>query len=428
MTAERRLTMSPATAAAAALVVLLAGAGGTYLFLNGRPAHAPQPSSANAATAPGAVASPQVPGPSTPASQAASSPDVVVTLSKEAIGRAGIVVTQAATLGVADGLRVPGAVEANAYRQVSITPLVGGRIVGVSAQLGDRVRRGQPVAQVYSPEIAEARTKYVTARAMLDAHERELQRTEKLVEIGAASRQELERIHAEHSTQIAEVESARTRLQLLGADADVSFAKPEASATISVISPMDGVVTERLANVGLNVDPSTKLFSIVDLSTVWVIADVYEKDLQRVHVGDRATVTAKAFPDRPFEGRVSYIDPQIDPATRTAKLRVEVANPRGELRLGMYADVTIAAIRGSPVLAVPKGAIQNVGDHQVIYLPVPNEEGRFVEREVRLGQSSGDLVQVLSGLKADEAVVVAGSFFIRAEVERLGLRSLTRPG
>jgi multidrug efflux pump subunit AcrA (membrane-fusion protein) len=138
--------------------------------------------------------------------------------------------------------------------------------------------RGQPVAQVYSPELAEARTRFVAAKAMLDAHDRELQRTQKLADIGAASRQELERIHAEHAAQLADVESARSRLQLLGADPDEATPNAEASATVTVPSPIDGVVTERLANPGLNVDPATRLLTIVDLANVWVIGDVYERD------------------------------------------------------------------------------------------------------------------------------------------------------
>ena len=173
---------------------------------------------------------------------------------------------------------MPGIVEPNAYRQVTVTPLVGGRIVVVSSQLGDRVRKGQTIAEVYSPELTEARAKYIAARATLDAHDRELQRTEKLVEIGAASRQELERIHAEHAAQTAEVESARSRLELLGAEADGSSSKSQPGATTRVPAPIDGVVTERLANVGANVDATTKLFTIVDLSNVWIIADVYERD------------------------------------------------------------------------------------------------------------------------------------------------------
>src|SRR5688572_3232065 len=326
MTQEHRLHVTPVVAAIAVLSALFVGAGGVYILMReGRIPGAPQ------AVAPG-TATPAPP--IAPAFDRGSStlPDVVVPLSTDAAERAGIGLSQVMAQPVSEGLRLPGVVEPDAYRQVSVTALVGGRVVGVSAQLGDRVRKGQSLALVYSPEVAEARTKYVSAEAMLDAHDRELQRTQKLVEIGAASRQELERIHAEHAAQTAEVESARSRLQLLGADVDGSAPpKSQENATTNVPAPIDGVLTERLANVGLNVDPATKLFTVVDLSNVWIVADVYERDLQRVREGTAATVTTTAYPDRALEGRVSFIDPQLNTTTRTAKIRVEVANPRGEL-------------------------------------------------------------------------------------------------
>jgi RND family efflux transporter MFP subunit len=409
MTEENRLSLSPTVAVAAVLSVLVIGVGGTYLMM--RPGNSP-------ATTPSAPVSEAT----SVESVTSSRPDVVVTLTAEAVQRAGIEVSQVTTATGTDHVRLPGVVEPNAYRQVAVTSLVGGRVVGVSAQLGDRVRRGDGLAQVYSPELSEARTKYVAARAMLDAHDRELQRTEKLVEIGAASRQELERVHAEHAAQTAEVESARARLQLLGAAPGEQPAGDADAATITVVAPIDGVVTERLANTGLNVDPTVKLFSVVDLSNVWIVADVYEKDLSRVRDGAPATVTVAAYPGVSLRGRVSYIDPQINTTARTAKARIEVANPRGELRLGMYADVAIESDRGIPVVSVPRSAIQTVADRQVVYVAVPGEPAKFIEREVRLGNSSGDSVEVLSGLSAGDAVVSQGSFFIRAEAERLGVR------
>jgi RND family efflux transporter MFP subunit len=422
MTGEHRLSLSPGVAATAVVSVLLVGAGGTFLFMRDRAAPQ-QPTASSAASTQEAVA--QRPNRS-PAGEpsAASTRDVVVVLTKDAVDRAGIEITPVSTLGVPDELRLPGVIEPNAYRQVAVTPVVGGRVVQVSVQLGDRVRRGQPLAQVYSPELAEARTTYVAARAMLDAHDRELQRTQKLVEIGAASRQELERAHAEHAAQTAAVESARSRLQLLGAAVEEGAARTaDENATITVPAPIDGVVIERIANVGLNVDPSVKLFTIVDLSNVWIIADVYERDLHRVGEGDRATVTTRAYPDLLLEGRVSYIDPQLNAGTRTAKVRVEVANPRGELRLGMYADVAIVSTNAPRVLSVPRSAIQNVGDRQVVYLQLASDAEAFVEREVRIGRSTGDFVEVMSGLMAGDVVASNGSFFLRAEVERLGLRT-----
>ena len=421
MTRQSPLVVSRGTAVAVALVVLAAGAGGTWIIMRylATPVTVAPP-----AGGPGVAAGAPPAAAPRPPSASSSSSGIVVPLTKDAVQRAGIAVAAVGAQAMPDELRLPGAVEANAYRQVLVTPLVNGRVTQVSVQLGDRVRRGQSIAQVYSPELAEARAKYVAARAMLDAHDRELQRTQKLVEIGAASREELERTHAEHAAQLAEVETARARLQLLGATAaEAAVAgKGDASATIDVPAPIDGVVTERLVNAGLNVEPATKLFTIVDLSSVWVIADVYERDLHRVREGARATVTARAYPDRSLEGRVSYIDPQLSEGTRTARIRVEVANPRGELRLGMFADVVIAG-GGTQVLTVPKSAIQSVGGRQVVYLPAPDDPTKFAEREVRVGHATGDLVEVVSGVNAGESVVSKGSFFIRAEAERLGLRS-----
>ena len=422
MTHGRRLQVSPIVAVTAVVIVLAIGAGGMYFVMRNdgtaqsRPADVP-------------TMTPAAPPPSAAAvaSVSAALPDVIVPLTKEAADRAGIGVGAVTTEPIADTLRVPGVVEPNAYRQVAVTPLVAGRIVRVSAELGERVRRGQSIAQVYSPELAEARTKYVAAKAMLEAHDRELQRTQKLVDIGAASRQELERIHAEHAAQTAEVESAGARLRLLGVKVGAgSSTNTQGGATTNVPAPIDGVVTEREANVGLNVDSTTKLFTIVDLSSVWIVADVYERDLSRVREGARATITTVAFPEQPLEGRVSFIDPQLNAATRTAKVRVEVANSRGTLRLGMYTDVVFQSPGTTSALAVPKDAIQSVGERQVVYLVTPNDPSRFIERDVRLGRTFGDRIEVLEGLSSGDRVVSKGSFFVRAEAERLGLRGSQR--
>jgi pyruvate/2-oxoglutarate dehydrogenase complex dihydrolipoamide acyltransferase (E2) component len=194
------------------------------------------------------------------------------------------------------------------------------------------------------------------------------------------------------------------------------------NATTSVPAPIEGVITERAANVGLNVDQATPLFTVVDLSTVWVIADVYEKDFSHVRVGNDATVTTSAYPGLSLRGRISYIDPQVNPETRTAKVRVEVPNPRGDLRLGMYADVVVTGALGASVPVVPRSAVQNVGDRTVVYLANPKEPGTFTEREVRLGGASGEQVEVTAGVQPGDVVVTEGSFYIRAERERLALR------
>lgn len=365
-----------------------------------------------------------------PAAGQAPLADVTITLTKEAVDRAGIVVAPVRRATAAGSLRLPGVVEANEYRQVVVTPLVAGRVTRVAAALGDRVTRGQTLAEIYSPELADAQTRFLTMRAELEAAHQELRRTERLVEIGAASKQELERVRAQHEGHATDVESARARLVLLGLGvAQVARLRSAAdmTSTVRVPAPLAGVVTKRDANVGVNAETATALFTVVDLSTVWVIGDLYERDFSRVRVGSAATITTTAYPDLALPGKVSYIDPQLSPDTRTAKLRVEVANRDQRLRLGMYADMSILDASSPGVAVIPRTAVQSVGDRQVVYVADTKQPGTFIERDVRLGDRAGDDVQVVAGLTAGDVVVVEGTFYLRAERERLGLRAGAAP-
>jgi cobalt-zinc-cadmium efflux system membrane fusion protein len=414
MKPSSHVTVSWTVLVAGALALLTVGGGITYMRL--RPTH-------QASSAP--MSSPRSGTSSTPMTTEVLQ-DVVVPLSKEGAKRAGIRTATIMAGTAPDGLRAPGVVEANAYKVVAVTPVTSGRITEVTAALGQSVQPGQTIARIFSPELADAQTRYITARAELDAHERELARSEKLAQIGSASRQELERLHAGHTARRADVQGAASRLRLLGLSGSaIETLDPSrpTDATISVPAPIAGVVTERLANVGLNVGPSTKLFTVVDLSSVWVVADVYEKDFARIQVGLAARVLTTAYPDRTLQGRVSYIDPAVDMATRTAKVRVEVPNPRRDLRLGMFAEILIGdsgAVGGS--VSVPRAAVQNVGDRSVVYLIDPKNEDQFIEREVSLGAPAGDHIAVVSGVQSGDVVVSEGSFYVRAERERLGLR------
>ena len=357
---------------------------------------------------------------SSPAPAAAPAPagDVTIALSPEMLARAAVVTEPATARRVTTVLRVPGIVSADTYRQTVVTPLVGGRVEAVAVELGAAVRPGQVLARLYSPEVAEARERHLSTKAMLDAHDRELQRLQRLREIGAASQQELERAHAEHAAQVAGVETARTRLALLGAEETAG----SGASTFEVRAPSAGVVTARAVNPGQNVDPAMALFTISDLSSVWVVADVYERDLAAVRVGQVARVTAGAYPDQAVNGRVSYIDPAMRQETRTAQVRIQVPNATGHLRFGMFADVRIDRPAAADAVVVPRTAVHAIGDRHVVYVPVPRRAGAFTEREVSLGEAGGDDVPVLSGLAAGEVVVTDGGFFLRAEIERLGLR------
>lgn len=352
-------------------------------------------------------------------------PDVGVAITPETAAKAGIEVATVSTTGDAGRLRIPGIVEPNAYRQVVVTSLVAGRITRVQADLGDRVVRGRTLAQIYSPELAAAQTMFLAKRAEDEATQLRWQRAEKLVAIGAASQQELEQLHAEHTGHATELEGLRSRLVLLGLSPEQIQTLSSASditSTVSVPAPADGVITTRTANVGANVETATPLFTVVDLSTVWVVGNLYERDFVKVRVGSDATVTTAAYPGLVLSGRVAYIDPQVSPESRTARVRVEVPNRGLQLRLGMYADMSLGEPGSTTHLAVPASAVQTVAGRSVVYVRDPKQEGRFVEREVHVGQTVNETVEVFAGLVAGDVVVSKGTFFIRAERERTAMR------
>jgi RND family efflux transporter MFP subunit len=344
-----------------------------------------------------------------------------VVLSPEAVSRAGIKTVPAEVVTSQATIQLPGTVMADAYREVKVVPIVGGIITKVHVELGATVKRGTPLAMLFSPELAEAQTKYLSMRAMLVADHQKLQRTQQLVTIGAASRQELEDITAVHASHATEVEAARQRLLLLGLSREHVEALTNPSQIVSdvtVPAPLTGVITSRTANLGQVASMAQELFVVTDLSQVWVIGDLYEQDFQAVHVGSEAALTTPAYPTLTLRGRVTYIDPRVDPQTRTAKVRVEVPNTEGRLRLGMYVTLAFTTSGGERTVVIPRAAVQTIGERQVVFVPAPDEEGKFLSRPVQVGPLRGDLVTIRSGVQPGEVVVTEGSFFLRAEMLR----------
>jgi RND family efflux transporter MFP subunit len=344
--------------------------------------------------------------------------DVEVLLSPEAVAQAGIKTAEVTVVESSAAIQVPGTVMANAYREVKVFPIVGGIVTKVHAELGSPVKRGAPLATLFSAELAEAQTKYLSAKAMVEADRQKLERTKQLIEIGAASRQELEDVSAVHISHATEAEAARQRLLLLGLtrkQVETLKSASQALATVVVPAPMDGVITERSANPGQVVAMGEALFVVTDLSEVWAVGDLYEQDFPHVRVGSDATLTMLAYPGLQLRGRVTYIDPRVDPQTRTAKVRVEVPNPEGHLRLGMYVTITFSTASGDRVVVVPRAAVQTMAGYQVVFVAAPDEEGTFIQRRVELGPLVGESYAVRQGLQPGEVVVTEGSFFLRAE-------------
>ena len=364
---------------------------------------------------------PGMPAPSAQAAAAKTEEAVEISLTPEAVERAGIKIAEVKAQSSVSGVTVPGTVMSNAYRDTKVNALVGGIVRQVMVELGAEVRRGAPLAVIFSSELADVQMKYLSKRAMLEADHQKLERTQKLVALGSASRQELEEVTAVHTGHETEVAAAQQRLLLLGLSPERVARLEGASQVVSeitVTSPADGLVIARSVNPGQVINAAQELFVVTDLSTVWIIGDLYERDFSRVRVGSAATITLPSMPDRSVKGRVAYIDPRVDPATRTAKVRVEVPNRGGDLRLGMFVTMGIQTGTTERITVVPRAAVQTIGDRSVVYVPAEGEEGKFVERAVQVGPPAGEFVPVLNGLRPGDRVVTDGSFYLRAEAAR----------
>ncbi|MEP6741387.1 MAG: efflux RND transporter periplasmic adaptor subunit [bacterium] len=370
-----------------------------------------------------------VPAPRSVASDqpgASTSPGVVtepaVTLAPEMIQRAGIKIEpvgEQLAAEAAAGTVATGVVQANSYRATPVMSLVGGIVRRVNAELGQYVHRGQTVAIVSSDELATAQSRYLSAMADLDEHHKHHRRTMKLVEIGAASREELEQAATKLTTAESEVASLRQRLILLGLPSQrVSSLRSSSqiSSEVSLPAPVSGSVIARSANPGEAIQADKEILRVADLSSVWVIGQVYEKDLGRIRVGSGASITSDSYPGRVFRGQVSYVDPTLDVTTRTAQVRIELANPGQTLKIGMYVNVAFAAtgVAEKTAPTIPASAVQNLNNQQVVFVAT-NDSNVFDMRPVRLGPENSGRYQVLEGLNVGDRIVTEGSFLLRAE-------------
>jgi Cu(I)/Ag(I) efflux system membrane fusion protein len=275
-------------------------------------------------------------------------------------------------------IRVPGAVQPD-ERNVSVVSVPTDAWVGKveNVTTGDHVRRGQPLLQIRSPDIAAA-----AAQLMINPGYE-------------GTNRRLENLNVPPEV-IADITQTR--------QVPLAFIWP---------SPRDGVVLTRNATEGMKMSAGDVLFRIADLSTVWVLADVPEYDLANVQLGQMATIRIRSLPGQSFQGRVALIYPQVNSETRSTKVRIEIPNPNGQLKPDMYADVEIAASAGRPVVAVPDSAVIDTGTRQVVI--VDKGEGRFEPREVKIGTQGGGLTEIRSGIAAGDKVVVAANFLIDAE-------------
>jgi membrane fusion protein, copper/silver efflux system len=260
---------------------------------------------------------------------------------------------------------------------------------------GETVRRGQPLMQVYSPDLVLAQQEY----ALLSKSEREK-------ESGTGN--------APSRRFLAGAEQRLRYLDFPAAEMERLKREAEPRPVVTIPSPVSGTVIEKPALQGMRFEPGEPLYKIIDMSQVWLIAEVFEQDLGEVRIGQEATITVKAYPARAFEGRVAFIYPTVDEQTRTARVRIEIPNPNGTLKADMYANVEIASpVSRRGALAVPESAVIDNGVRQVVL--IDRGEGRFEPREVKLGERGEGYVEVRDGVREGEPVVVSANFLIDAE-------------
>ena len=319
------------------------------------------------------------------------------------LGEAGAIMSTA--------LPVTGSITYDANRVSHVGARTAGRVTSVRADLGARVSSGQVLAMLESPEVGQIRAEEREADELVGIARQNYARERRLEAQGISSRKELLDAEADLRRAEAAQRSTAERLRVLGAGHGVG-------SQFAVVSPFGGIIVTRDASLGEMAEPGDTLFTIADLSRVWIELDVFERDLERVRVGQEVRVTTEAYANRTFPGRIVYVADVLDPAKRTARARVEIPNPGQLLKPGMFARADIA-LQGGPSLAVvPQEAVQELEGQTVVFVPGAGV-GTFRATPVTVGERiEGGRVVIRSGLAPGARVVVAGAFSLRSELAK----------
>jgi cobalt-zinc-cadmium efflux system membrane fusion protein len=298
-------------------------------------------------------------------------------------------------------LQVTGAVFPDIAREVPVISLANGRVVDIKARLDDHVRKGDLLLKVQSPDVSGAFDIYLKAVNDERMNNMAYKRSQTLFEHGAISKAMLEQAEDAEKNAQADLTAAEEQLKVLGVD------KHHPSAVVNVYSPISGVIiaqnVTQAAAAGVNLSGSATAFTVADLSTVWVVCDVYEIDIPKITLGQSAQIHLNAYPDRVLSGRVSDIGPVLDPAIRTAKVRIEIPNP-GILKLGMFVTATFESKAKEIHAVVPASAVLHLHDRDWVFVPAGNKQ--FMRVEVHAGKMlPGSKQELLTGVAAGKQVV-----------------------
>jgi cobalt-zinc-cadmium efflux system membrane fusion protein len=298
-------------------------------------------------------------------------------------------------------LKVTGTVSPDVSREIPVISLANGRVVDIKARLNDNVKKGQLLFSVQSPDITNAFDTYLKAVNDEQLANKAYIRAEDLFKHGAVSQAMLEQAEDAEKNAKADLVAAEEQLKIFGID------KNHPSSVVNVYAPSSGVIIAQnitnAAAAGVTLSGSATAFTVADLSSVWILCDVYENDIPKLQLGQEATIRLDAYPDRQLTGHISDIGPVLDPSLRTAKVRIEVANP-GILRLGMFVTATFSSIKKAIYTVVPADAVLHLHDRDWVYVPAGGNQ--FKRTEVHAGNMlEGNRQQILSGLQPGGQVV-----------------------
>ena len=330
----------------------------------------------------------------------------------------GLVVAPAAVVQLSEYFRATGTVQPIDNHVGEVAPLARGRVLEVKAKVGDRVRAGQTLAIFDNLEAVElgaqeqsARADLTRLNAQLTPAARQSERSRRLADIGAGAEKDYEFSKAEEQGVRASILSQQAVLSGLQQRLRRYGASGNGSSTV-LKAPFAGVITKAAASPGDIVEPGKEMFTVADLSKVWVQAEVYEKDLGRIRLGQDAAIRVDTYPDESFAGRVAYISDVLDPQTRTAKVRCEVANKDVRLKTDMFANIELPTKFSKQALAVPSTALQDVEGKNVVF--VQHGPTKFESRQVEKGVTINGQTEIISGLSAGEQVVTQGAFHLKS--------------
>jgi len=309
-------------------------------------------------------------------------------------------------------LRLTGTVAYNAFKTTPVVTQVGGIVSRILIVPGQHVRAGQAMFDVSSPDYSQLLASYLKASDSARLADKSYTRAQDLYQHHAIAERDLEQAESDRNQAHADLNAAEQGMKILGINNPASLAKATSSAMIPVPAPISGEVVERLVSPGQVVQAAqTQAFTISDLSTVWVLANVYQADLAFIHSGDNVVVQTDAYPDT-FHGKISYVAPALDANTRTLQARIVVDNPGEKLKKDMYCTVTVTAGSLSGVLAVPDSSILRDDNNQP-FIYAATGANQFGRRDVELGQSQNGRTQILKGISTGEKVVGDGSLFLQ---------------